>query len=69
MFVSRFKHPVTGVPGCDYSYGIRNQAFGSFGFTDYSGWLIFFDCATDYSGFGASLHGQAEVFIEKFLNF
>ncbi|NQE45428.1 hypothetical protein C5S31_05345 [ANME-1 cluster archaeon GoMg2] len=61
VFVLRFKHPVTGVPGCDYSYGILNQAFGSFGFTDYSGWLIFFDCATDYS------HGQAEVFIEKFL--
>ena len=67
VFVLRFKHPVTGVPGCDYSYGILNQAFGSFGFTDYSGWLIFFDCATDYSGFGESLHGQAEVFIEKFL--
>ncbi|MGB7533932.1 MAG: hypothetical protein WA977_13320 [Halobacteriota archaeon] len=63
----RFKHPVTGVQGYDYSYGILNQAFGSFGLTDYSGWLIFFDCATDYSGFGGSLRRHAEAFIEKFL--
>jgi hypothetical protein len=44
------------------------QAFSSTGFADYSGWLIFFSCATDYSGFGGSLHGEAEMFIEKLLN-
>ena len=72
VFALRFKHPkfrdpVTGAQGYDYSYGILNQVFGSFGLTDYSGWLIFFDCATDYSGFGGSLHRYAEEFIKKFL--
>ena len=54
--------------GYDYSYGILIQAFSSIGIADYSGWLIFFSCATDYSGFGGSLHAEAEMFIEKFLD-
>ena len=67
VLVLRFKHPVKDIHGYDYSYGIFIQAFGSTGLTDYSGWLIFFDCATDYSGFGGLLHTQAEVIIDKFL--
>ena len=67
VLVLRFKHPVKDVHGYDYSYSIFIQAFGSTGLTDYSGWLIFFDCATDYSGFGGSLHRQAETIIENFL--
>jgi len=50
----------------NYSYGILIQAYGTI--ADYSGWLIFFDCATDYSGFGGTLHYEAEKFIEKFLD-
>lgn len=64
----RFKHPVEGVQGYDYSYGILIQAFSNIGIADYSGWLIFFDCATDYSGAGGVLHDESEIFIEKFLD-
>ena len=64
IFVLRFKHRV-GEKRYDYSYGILIEAFGSFGISDYSGWLIFLDCATDGSGFGGSLHYGAETCIEK----
>ncbi|MHA1887141.1 MAG: hypothetical protein ACTSX0_03890 [Promethearchaeota archaeon] len=67
VYVLRFKYPVKDVQGYDYSYGIFIPTFGSMGLTDYSGWLIFFDCATDYSGFGGSLHTQAEMIINKLL--
>ncbi|AKB24487.1 hypothetical protein MSMTP_1018 [Methanosarcina sp. MTP4] len=67
VLVSRFKHPVGGVKGFDYSYGILIEAFGNTGISDYSGWLIFLDCATDYSGFGGSLHREAEMFIKEFV--
>ena len=66
--VLRIKHPIKGTTGYDYSYGILIQAFSSNGIADYSGWLIFFSCATDYSGFGGSLHAEAETFIKKFLD-
>lgn len=65
VFVKVFKHPV-GRGKYDYSYGILIPAFSSTGIADYSGWLIFFDCATDYSGFGGSLYGYAKSFIDKF---
>lgn len=65
VFIKVFKHPVKGVNGYDYSFGILIPVFGTSGLTDYSGWLIFFDCATDYSGFGGSLFVQAKVFIDK----
>lgn len=67
IFVLRFKHRV-GERCYDYSYGILIEAFGSIGISDYSGWLIFLDCATDYSGFGGSLHYGAETCIENYLN-
>lgn len=66
VFVLKIKHPA-GKDIYDYSYGVLIEAFGSIGITDYSGWLIFLDCATDYSGFGGSLHQEAEIFIKKFL--
>lgn len=62
--VRRIKHPVPGVDGFDYSYAILIQAYGSTGITDYSGWLLFYDCAGDYSGFSGSLHYMAESTIE-----
>jgi len=65
IFVKVFEHEVEGVNGYDYSYGILIPAFGSLGITDYSGWLIFFDCATDYSGFGGSLYSWAKFWIDK----
>jgi hypothetical protein len=67
IFVLRFKHRV-GEKCYDYSYGILIEAFGSTGISDYSGWLIFLDCATDYSGFGGSLHYGAGTCIENYLD-
>lgn len=67
IFVLRFKHRV-GEKCYDYSYGILIEAFGSTGISDYSGWLIFLDCATDCSGFGGSLHYEAETCIENYLD-
>jgi len=64
VFVARFKHPTLGPNKNNYSYGILIEAFGSTGITDYSGWLIFFNCCTDYSGFGSSEHMLAETFID-----
>ncbi len=65
--VVRIKHPACDTIGFDYSYAILIEAFSNTGLADYSGWLIFYSCATDYSGFGGSLHDQAEVFIEQLL--
>jgi hypothetical protein len=67
VFILKVKHPVKGVKGYDYSYGVLIEAFGNIEITDYSGWLIFLDCANDYSGFGGSLHTEAEIFINKFV--
>lgn len=67
IFVLRFKHLV-GANRYDYSYGILIEAFGNTGISDYSGWLIFLDCATDCSGFGGSLHYEAETCIENYLD-
>lgn len=54
-----FKHPTGRKGESDYSYRILRRSLSSSG-TDYSGWLIFYDCATDYSGFGGSLFAEAE---------
>jgi len=66
VYVKIFKHPEKGVNGYTYSYGILIPTFGSSGLADYSGWLIFFDCATDFSGFGGSLYVQANTIIREF---
>jgi len=63
-FVVRFVHPEKDVNGNRYSYGILIEAFGTL--ADHSGWLIFFDCCTDYSGFGDSERTIAEFFIERY---
>ncbi|MDV0446519.1 hypothetical protein MsAg5_03610 [Methanosarcinaceae archaeon Ag5] len=71
VYVRKFVHPnmiiknngiVKQDQGNDYSYGILIDTFGSFG-TDYSGWVIFYDCCTDYSGFGGTEHENAEGII------
>jgi len=64
VLVKIFKHPEKDVKGFRYSYGILVPSFGTSGLTDYSGWLIFFDCASDFSGFGGSLYLYAKTFIE-----
>ena len=65
VLVRIFRHP-KGKNMNSYSYGILIPAYGSIGITDYSGWLIFFDSATDYSGFGGHLYRQAKRYIDRF---
>lgn len=64
-YVCKFRHPDKSVKGNDYSYGILVQSFGSFG-SDFSGWILFYDCCGDYSGFSGQEHAQAEMFIKQY---
>jgi len=61
IYVKVFKHPVDE-HGYDYSFGLLIPAAGTI--TDYSGWLIFYDVATDHSGFGGTLYKHAMVAIQ-----
>ena len=59
-----FKHPAGMENQFNYSYAIFVQANTSTGISDYSGWLVFFDCATDHSGFGGSLFRFAKTVLQ-----
>ena len=64
ILVQIFKHPALGVKkGNDYSFGIK-VGVGS-AISDTSGWLIFHDCATDYSGSGGHDYEMCINEIEK----
>lgn len=67
-YVCKFIHPNREVNGNDYSYGVLIEAFGSSGISDYSGWVLFYDCCGDYSGFSGSEHMMAERIIELYKN-
>jgi len=62
--VIRFVHPEKRVNGNNYSYAIFIEAYGGIG--DYSGWIIFYDCCGDYSGFSGSEHYLAESYIKRY---
>lgn len=66
VYTIRFKHPAPSVKGNDYSYGVLIEAAGLSGLADYSGWIIFYDCCGDYSGFAGSEHALAEAFLKKY---
>ncbi|MGB6873001.1 MAG: hypothetical protein WBE46_02470 [Dehalococcoidia bacterium] len=68
LLVMRIKHPAGGADRHDYSYGILLETHGSFGISDYSGWLLFYDCCGDYSGFAGSQYAMAEQEIQEHLN-
>ena len=68
LLVMRVKHPVGGAESHDYSYGILLEARSSFGISDYSGWLLFYDCCGDYSGFAGSQYAMAEQEVQEHLN-
>ncbi|KXB03298.1 hypothetical protein AKJ45_01945 [candidate division MSBL1 archaeon SCGC-AAA261F19] len=63
--ILRFIHP-NPEGGNDYSYGILIEAYTLSGLADYSGWLIFYDCCGDYSGFAESEHAFAEAFVKSY---
>ncbi len=68
VLVMRVKHPAGGGPNrFDYSYAILMEGRGSFGISDYSGWLLFYDCCGDYSGFAGSQYAMAEQEIMQHL--
>jgi hypothetical protein len=68
VLVMRVKHPEGGGPNrFDFSYGLLIEGRGSFGITDYSGWLLFYDCCGNYSGFAGSQHAIAEKEIQEHL--
>lgn len=67
VLVMRAKHPAGGPNRFDYSYGILMEGRGSFGISDYSGWLLFYDCCGDYSGFAGSQYAMAEQEIQLHL--
>ncbi len=64
--IVRFVHPL-GYPTTenqhDYSYAIMVDSFGTI--ADYSGWLVFYDCCGDYSGFSGSEYQFAEMIIKQ----
>ncbi len=60
----RIKHPAIGKSNFDYTYAILIESYSNI--SDYSVWYVFFDCATDYSGFGGSMHHNIELFLEKY---
>ena len=63
VIVARIKHPVSYKKN-DRSYAILLRSGGFI--TDTSGWLIFLDCGTDYSGTGGYLTHQIETFLNKY---
>lgn len=63
FWIARIKHPVEKGKN-DISYGILLQSGGMI--IDSSGWLIFLDCGTDYSGAGGYHYEQVEEFVTKY---
>lgn len=62
--ICKFNHPQKSVAGNDFSYAVLIESFSNLGISDYSGWVFFFDCCGDYSGFAGSQYATAEMFIE-----
>ena len=65
--VIRFIHPLNNAKN-NYSYAILIDNLTNTGLTDYSGWLIFYNCCNDFSGFGGNSHIQAEHFISLYID-
>jgi hypothetical protein len=65
VLIVRIRHP-QGEGRWDYSYAVLIEGGGSFGFADYSGWLLFWDVAGNYSGTANNLRVQIEKLIMEF---
>jgi len=66
VLICRFIHPCKVRKGNDYSYALLNESRVGFGISDYSGWIIFFDCCDDYSESGHSEFEMAENIIKEY---
>jgi hypothetical protein len=58
-----FKHPAGPENKFDHSFGVFVPVYGALGMTDKSGWIIFFDCETEYADLGKSPLGFLESLI------
>lgn len=63
--ILRIRHGSKG--RSNYSYGILIESFGFI--SDYSGWLIFFNCCNDYSGNANRMRLEAEDVITRYSNY
>jgi hypothetical protein len=61
-----FKHPARK-GYYNYSFAILVECSSNL-FADYSGWLIFYDCATDHTGYGGSNLLAAREVLERYAN-
>lgn len=61
--VIRIRHPLGRSDHADFSYAVLLEASGTL--SDYSGWLLFYNCCGNYSGFGGSQHALAEATISR----
>lgn len=64
VHVSKFIHPI-GENKNDYSYGILIDTFAAARHYD-SGWLLYYDCCSDHSGFSGSEYKRAEEIIKQY---
>ncbi len=65
VYICRFIHPRNKENGNDYSYCILIDAKASAGHYS-SGWMLYYDCCGDYSGFSGSEHKKIEETINNF---
>jgi hypothetical protein len=63
--ICKFTHPGNSNKN-EYSYGVLIETGGSTGFTDYSGWVLSYDCCNDFTGFAGSGHQGAEDLIQEY---
>lgn len=60
-----FKHPDRGGKSNAFDYSFALYLETSSSIADYSGWLVFIDCAGDYSGFAGSQLALANFYIKQ----
>jgi len=63
--ICKFTHPGNSEKN-EYSYGVLIESGGDTGFTDYSGWMLCYNCCNDFTGFSGSGHVMAEKLIEEY---
>jgi len=65
VIVRKFIHPRHEAEGNNYSYGILIDSMASAGHYS-SGWMLYYDCCGDYSGFSGGEYQHAEKAIKRY---
>ena len=63
--ICKFVHPGNSKNN-EYSYGVLVEVNTNTGFSDYSGWIIFYNCCNDFTGFSGSGHRISERLIKEY---